>query len=115
MYEVVYNMTEASKKGLLYTDLTGRFPYRSSQGHEYIFVGFHCDTNAVLVEPIKNTQADSLIDAWTKMKARFVKAGVQPHTYIMNNEISRQIKDTVTASEIKYQLIPQYYHRANIE
>ena len=52
-HDVVYSIVEASPKGLAYTDLTGRFSYRSSRGNEYIFVGFHADANAILVETDK--------------------------------------------------------------
>ena len=40
-----------------YTYLTGRSPYRSSRGNEYILVGYHFDGNTILAEPIKNRQA----------------------------------------------------------
>ena len=111
--DVVYNIIEASPKDLAHTNLTGSFPYQSSRGNEYIFVGFHYDANAILVEPIKNRQAGTLTDVWSKMNTRFVQAGVQPHTYMMDNEISKHMKDAFTRADIKYQLVPPYCHRVN--
>ena len=47
------------------------------------------------------------------MIKRFAQSGVQHHTYIMDKEISKQIKDAFNAKCIKYQLPPAYCHRAN--
>jgi hypothetical protein len=41
-------------KRLMYTDQTGRFPKKSSQGHQYIMVLIEIDSNAILVEAMKN-------------------------------------------------------------
>ena len=40
-----------------FSDLTGRFPHRSSRGTEYLLIVYHHDSNAILVEPVKNRQA----------------------------------------------------------
>ena len=37
-----------------YSDQTGRFPFRSSRGNEYIMVMYDYDANAILVAPLKN-------------------------------------------------------------
>ena len=37
----------------LYTDDTGRFPARSRSGNKYLMVAYHCNTNAILVEPFQ--------------------------------------------------------------
>ena len=52
-HDVAYSILESPHKNIVYTDLTGRLPYRSSSGNEYILVGYHLDTNAVLVDPVK--------------------------------------------------------------
>lgn len=46
--EVIYALFNSSPSGLAYIDLTGRFPYRSARGNEYIFVAYHYDANAIL-------------------------------------------------------------------
>ena len=58
-HEVAYSLVELPPKNIAYTDLTGRFPYRSSSGNEYIMVGYHFDGNVILGEPIKNRHANS--------------------------------------------------------
>ena len=49
-----------------FIDLTGRFPYRSSRGYQYLLLIYDYDSNAILVEPIKNRTSDSIIAPWKK-------------------------------------------------
>ena len=37
-----------------FSDLTGRFPHKSTRGHEYVFVLYHYDSNAIFAKPVKN-------------------------------------------------------------
>ena len=41
-------------KGTVYTDQTGKFRVRSRSGYNYIMVMVEIDSNAILVEPMKN-------------------------------------------------------------
>ena len=61
--EVLYSLVASSPSGLSYIDLTGRFPYRSAQGNEYILVAYHNDVNTILAQPLKNRQAASITEA----------------------------------------------------
>ena len=47
-----------------YVDLTGRFPYPSSQGNQYIMVMYDYDSNAIIAEPIRNRQAANIRNAF---------------------------------------------------
>jgi hypothetical protein len=44
-------------QGQLYTDLTGKFPVRSSKGNSYMMVCYICDCNYVKVIPMKSRSA----------------------------------------------------------
>ena len=44
-------------------DLTGRFPYKSSQRNEYILIAYQFDSNAILEVPLKNRQAKTITTA----------------------------------------------------
>ena len=87
MHEVIYALVEV-KDITAYVDLTGRFPYRSSRGNEYVLVGYHYDANGILAEPLKNREARTVTTVWEKMNARFAVAGCAPKTYVMDNECS---------------------------
>ena len=45
---------KAKEKG--YLDLTGRFPYKSARGNQYILLVYDYDSNAILVQPLPNRQ-----------------------------------------------------------
>ena len=49
-----YNLQHEVDKGL-YTDQTGRFPYTSFEGNQYMMVAYDMHgSNAVLAEPMRN-------------------------------------------------------------
>ena len=50
--EMVFGTIETI--GKVYTDQTGRFPVTSSKGTKYIFVLYSYDTNAILMEPLRD-------------------------------------------------------------
>ena len=43
-------------------DLTGRFPHCSASGNEYLLFVYNYDYNSVLVEPLKNCHAKTIVD-----------------------------------------------------
>jgi hypothetical protein len=51
-----YNLGDKAKH-LMYTNQTGRFPKKSSQGHQCIMVLIEIDSNGILVEAMKNRTA----------------------------------------------------------
>ena len=51
---VMSSLIGYSPKNKAYGDLTGQFPYKSSRGNAYIYVLYHYDSNAILVEPVPN-------------------------------------------------------------
>ena len=110
---VIYNVFSTDPTGLGYTDLTGRFPYCSSRGNEYIFVGYHYDANAILAIAIPDRKSTTLVNAWKTLHEKFTAAGVAPDTYIQDNEISKDLKYCFSENDIKFQLVPPHNHRAN--
>jgi hypothetical protein len=51
-------------KCLMYTNQMGSFPKKSSRGNQYIMVLIEIDSNAILVEAIKNQTAGKMIRAY---------------------------------------------------
>ena len=47
-------MNDEKSMGYMYLKVI--FPHCSASGHEYLLVGYKYDTNAILVEPLKNLQ-----------------------------------------------------------
>ena len=67
-----YNLYATTNKA--YMDLTGRFPYKSSRGNEYILIAFHYDSNAILGLPLKNRQAKTITNAWKTLQNKFISS-----------------------------------------
>ena len=74
--QVIFSIVESSHTGIGYTHPTGRFPFRSSRGNEYILIGYHYDANAILAEPLKNSQDESITQSCTKINKQFASAKV---------------------------------------
>jgi len=100
--------------GRAYYDLTGRFPHRSSQGNEYLFVTYHHDSNAILVEPVKKRQASELVRAWEKINATLRQRGENPIKHILDNEMSNNLRKTFFKNKIEFELTPPHMHRRNV-
>ena len=49
-----------------------------------------------------------------KINKKFWTAGVNPNTYIIDNEASMELKETMKENEIQHQLVPPHNHRANL-
>ena len=94
-------------------DLTGRFPFRSGSGNEYIMVAYHYDANAILATPVKNCKARTLADAWTLLNKKFELCGIQPESYVIDNECSQLLKDAFQKHGCNFQKVPLDNHRAN--
>ena len=62
----------------------------------------------------KNRESTSITTAWSIINTKFTKAGVQPHTYIIDNEASLELKTAMDTKKIAHQLVPPHNHRANL-
>ena len=51
-------------KGAVHSDLTGRFPTASTSGNNYLLIAYSYDDNNILLEPVKNRKADTLLEAY---------------------------------------------------
>ena len=96
-----------------YADLTGRFPFVSSRGNQYLLIVYDYDSNAILAEPIKSRRAKDITTAFQKIHKKLSKRGAAPKFYILDNEISGEFKSALDKNELKYQLAPPHQHRRN--
>ena len=94
-------------------DTTGRFPQRSSRGHEYILVGYHYDSNLIYGIPLKNRKGITFSEAWKHLHEIFTKTGTTPSTWILDNEKSNDLIESFNIAQVKYQLVPPCNHRYN--
>ena len=99
--------------GQIYTDQTGRFIAPSSTGNNYLMILYDFDSNAILVAPMKNRQATSIVAAYKVLHARLCAAGLRPSLQRLDNECSQALKDFMTIENVDYQLVPPGVHRRN--
>jgi hypothetical protein len=65
-------------QGQLYTDLTGKFPVRSSKGNSYDMVCYVCDCNYVKVIPLKSRSASEWVKAYDHIHQELTSKGFKP-------------------------------------
>ena len=109
--EVIYSLV--SSKDTSYMDLTGRFPFCSSRGNEYILIGYNYDANAILGAPLKNRQAATITKVWNILHHQCSSAGVSSSTWILDNESSQDLISAMKKRKVSHQLVPPHNHRAN--
>jgi hypothetical protein len=65
-------------QGQLYTDLTGKFPVRSSKGNSYIMVCYVYDCNYVKFVPIKSRYFSEWVKAYYHIHQELTAKGFKP-------------------------------------
>jgi hypothetical protein len=100
-------------QGQLYTDLTGKFPVRSSKGNSHVMVCYIYDCNYVKVFPMKSRSASELVRAYDHIHQELTAKGFKPKLQILDNEASAALKHFFTANDVEYQLVPPHCHRCN--
>jgi hypothetical protein len=98
----------------IYTDQPGRFPKKSSRGNQYIMVLPEVDSNAILVEPMKNRTAGEMVRAYQVLIDRLNFAGIFPKLHILDNECSADMKKTIKSNKMDFQLVPPHDHCCNL-
>ena len=78
-------MVDPRKLGTANMDLTGKFPYISRRGNQYILVGYHYDANYIAAVPIKKRTAGEITKGWEALHSKFSQAGVTSTKYVMDN------------------------------
>jgi hypothetical protein len=100
--------------GKIYEDQTGKIPCTSASGNNYVMVVYDYDSNAILLEPIRNRKGPTLVEAHTKLHQRLTNAGLRTKFIMLDNEFSNALKSFLTAEEVAFQLTPAGMHRRNI-
>ena len=100
-------------KGLISTDLAGRFPFQSFKGNNYVFLLYDYDSNAILVYPIKSRKAADILVGYERCYQRLVDAGITPVLQRLDNEISTVLINSIKKKRLKYQVVTANDHRTN--
>jgi hypothetical protein len=72
------------------------------------------DSNAILVEAMKNRSSTEMIRAYQVLVDRLRSAGIQPKMHLLDNECSADFKERIKLNKMEYQLVPPHDHQRNI-
>jgi hypothetical protein len=100
-------------QGQLYTDLTGKFPVRSSKGNSYVMVYYIYDCNYIKLVPIKSRSASEWVKAYDSIHQELTVKGFKPKLQTLDNDASAALKNFFTVNDIAYQLVLPHCHRRN--
>ena len=108
-----YNLQHDFNK-TLYTDQTGRFPYTSFKGNQYVMVAYDMHgSNSIFAEPMRNRTAGSMLEAHEAIISQLPEGDARPTMHILDNECSKELKQAILDNGMTYQLVPPNDHRRN--
>ena len=107
MYQTTYDL-QSDLEWKIYTDQTGRFPVRSFRGMQYIMVLYEVDSNAILVQEMRNRTSGEMVSAYNTLAAQLKLAGFEPKLHLLDNECSQEYKEAITKNGMAYQLVPHW-------
>jgi hypothetical protein len=100
-------------QGQLYTDLTGKFPVRSSKGNYYVMVCYVYDCNYVKVVAMKSRSASEWVKAYDHIHQELTAKGLKLKLQTIDNEASAALKQFFTTNDVEFQLVPPHCHHRN--
>jgi hypothetical protein len=106
---MIFDLSDKAQR-LMYTDQTGKFQKKSSKGNHYIMVLIEINSNAILVEAMKNRSAGEMIRAYLVLVSCLRNAEVSPKMHILDNECSEEFKAQIRKNNMTFQLAPPHHH-----
>ena len=77
--------------GTMYTNLTWKFPIRSTDGMTVVFVLYDWMSNAILAAPLPTATYEAMIEAFKNNVNYLSKRGFKPKFNVMDNGASKAI------------------------
>jgi hypothetical protein len=109
----VYPQTHMVREAM-FSAQTGQFPIRSLRGNKYIMLMVEINSNAILVEPMKNRKDAKMIWAYNKLLLQLKRAGIVPQKYVLDIEVSENMKNHICDTcKLDMELVPPGCHRCN--
>ncbi len=99
--------------GILYSDLTGTFPFILLEGNVCFPVVYHYETNAILALPVANFSNDSILAAYQQQFEFLKSKGHKIKLNVMDNQASQVIKNYLTLKKCDTLLVEPNNHRVN--
>ncbi len=71
------------------------------------------DLNAIVFKPIKTRQSKEILRAFLKCEQKIASNNTTLCTFILDNEASRDLQESLTKNNTAYELVPPNMHRWN--
>jgi hypothetical protein len=85
------------RTGILYSDLTGTFPFMSLEGNVCFLVVYHYESNAILALPIDNFADDTILATYQQQFELLKSKGNKiTKVNVMDNQTNKVIKKYLT-------------------
>ena len=83
-------------RSTIFSDQTGKFPYKSLSGNQYLMIMVDIYSSVILVEHIKTHSEASLTHAYSSFITHLHRVGIFPLKNVLDNEISMAMKSLIT-------------------
>jgi hypothetical protein len=98
----------------MFSNQTSQFPTQYLQVNNYIMVMVEMDSNAIIVEPMKNHKDAKMIWAYNALLLQLKRAGIVPKKHVLDNEVSKNMKNHICYTcKLDMELVPPGCHRYN--
>ena len=109
----VYDALADNINGVMYSDLTGRFPVGSYWGMQYIFIAYIYDENVTLMRPMKNKTDACMVSVFKDIYEYLKERKCKPKLHFMDNKCSKEVQAFIKDKEAPIQLVEPGNHRVN--
>jgi hypothetical protein len=108
-----YGAFADKRSGVVYSDLTGNFPFVSFDGSVCFLVMYHYEANAILATPIAGLDDKSIFHTYKANFDELTSKGYKPKLNVMDNQVTRYIRMFLSEEECDLQLVEPHNHRVN--
>jgi hypothetical protein len=99
--------------GVLYSNLTGTFPFMSLEGNVCFLIVYHYEANSILALPIANFNKKSILTTYHQQFELLESKGHKIKLNVMDNQASWVVKNFLTQNNCDLMLIKPNNHRFN--
>ena len=78
-------------EGTVYSNLTGKFPVQSFEGHLYLFVCYVYSKNAIIMRPMKDRTDDCMVKTFKEVYEFLQEQNCAPKLHVLDNECSKRV------------------------
>jgi hypothetical protein len=107
----IVEVKQSEVKGLVSSDLPGRFPFTSNHGNNYTFAMYDFYTNSITGKPIQSQEADQLVFAYQQCYDELREGNVTPILHHLDNEVNDLLFTAIKANNCKFQIATVHDHR----